>query len=83
MGRCVKHGGEIVGTTFLAEGGLRQRVMFGLGRRTGHVSPTASAADIERWLGDAGFERVDVSPRRGFAHFHGLKGGSAQADAAV
>lgn len=73
MGRCVKPGGEIVGTTFLADGGRRQQLMFGLGSRTGHVAPTASAEDLERWLADAGFEQVKVSPRRGFAHFRGRK----------
>jgi hypothetical protein len=73
MGRCVKPGGELVGTAFLADGGLRQRMMFGIGSRTGHVAPTASAADLERWLGQAGFEAVDVQPRRGFAHFRGRK----------
>jgi ubiquinone/menaquinone biosynthesis C-methylase UbiE len=80
MGRCVKPGGEIVGTTFLADGGLRQTLVFGLGSRTGHVAPTATASDLERWLGDAGFEAVEVQPRRGFAHFRGRKEQAAAAD---
>jgi hypothetical protein len=48
-------------------------MMFGIGGRTGHVAPTASAADLEHWLAQAGFEAIEVSPRRGFAHFRARK----------
>ena len=44
-----------------------------MARARGHVAPTATAADLECWLVQAGFEAVEVSPRSGFAHFPGRK----------
>lgn len=73
FGRCVRSGGELWGTAFLADGGRRQRLVFGLGRLTGHVAPSGTAEDLERWLGDAGFSEIEINPRRGFVVFRGRK----------
>ena len=47
LARCLKPGGELIGTTFVADGGRRQRLLFGLGARSGHPftppPPTSSA----------------------------------------
>ncbi len=73
IARCLRPGGEIVGSTFVSDGALRQRLIFGLGRRTGHVAPAGTSGDLERWLGDAGFEAVEVLSRSGFALFSARK----------
>jgi ubiquinone/menaquinone biosynthesis C-methylase UbiE len=70
--RCLKPGGTLIGTSFVAEGALRQRVLFALGSRRGHARPP-SADDLVRWLEGAGIEDVVVAPRRGFVAFRGSK----------
>lgn len=72
LARCLKPGGELIGTTFVAEGGRRQRLLFGLGARSGHPLPPA-AAGVERWLADAGLEGATLAPRSGFVAFRGRK----------
>jgi ubiquinone/menaquinone biosynthesis C-methylase UbiE len=65
IARCLKPGGELVGTTFLREGSRRQRMLFALGHRQGHALPPRRE-DLHRWLLDAGFEGVKVQPESGF-----------------
>ena len=71
--RCLRPGGRIVGTTFLAGGSRRKRLLFALGARTGHASPDGRVADLERWLADAGITDVDVSGGEAFVLFSGRK----------
>lgn len=72
MGRCLKSGGELVGTSFLAEGSRRHRALFAAGSRRGHALPPRRD-DLCRWLEEAGIESVMVRPDRGFAVFRGRK----------
>jgi ubiquinone/menaquinone biosynthesis C-methylase UbiE len=72
IGRCLKPGGRLIGTTFLREGSRRQRMLFGIGHRQGHALPPR-AADLERWLREAGIEQPELRPREGFAVFAGRK----------
>ena len=65
LARCVRPGGRLAGSTFLADGSLRQRAIFGAGYVTGHVAPTGTAADLERWLSTVGLIGVEIAPRRG------------------
>jgi SAM-dependent methyltransferase len=73
MARCLRPGGEIVGTTFLAGGRRRKQLLFAMGERTGHASPHGNAAELERWLGDAGFTEIDISGDNAFVLFAGRK----------
>jgi ubiquinone/menaquinone biosynthesis C-methylase UbiE len=70
--RCLKPGGELVGTTFLREGSRRQRMLFGIGHRQGHALPPRRC-DLRRWLLEAGIESPEIRPERGFAVFGGRK----------
>lgn len=72
IARCLKPGGELVGTTFLAEGSRRQRALFEVGRRRGHAAP-APLTDLRRWLTDAGIVELTIEPEEGFAIFQGRK----------
>jgi SAM-dependent methyltransferase len=74
FGRCLRSGGELWGTAFLTEGSRRQRLVFGLGRLTGHVAPSATADDLELWLADAGFAEIEIDRRGGFVLFRARKG---------
>jgi len=72
IGRCLKPGGELVGTSLLAEGSQRQRTLFGIGRRLGYPTPP-SGHDVRRWLTTAGIAEPTIEPERGFAVFRGRK----------
>jgi ubiquinone/menaquinone biosynthesis C-methylase UbiE len=73
LARCLRPGGRLAGSTFLADGGLRQRAIFGLGYVTGHVAPTGTARDLERWLSATGLTGVEIAPRRGLVLFAASK----------
>ena len=70
--RCLKPGGELVGTTFVRDGSWRQRKLFELGHRSGHALPPRSA-DLVSWLQAGGIEQPRIEPRRGFAVFRGRR----------
>lgn len=72
IARCLKPGGEAIGTTFLTEGSWRARKLFEAGGRKGHAIPP-SRGDVLRWLADAGLEEPTVGPQRGFADFRARK----------
>jgi ubiquinone/menaquinone biosynthesis C-methylase UbiE len=72
LARCLKPGGELVGTTFLAEGSRRQQALFELDRRGGNPSPPRRE-DLRDWLDKAGIVEVAIEPERGFAVFRGRK----------
>jgi ubiquinone/menaquinone biosynthesis C-methylase UbiE len=71
LARCLKPGGELVGTTFLAEGSRRQQALFELERRRGNPAPPRRE-DLRDWLAQAGITAV-IEPQRGFAVFRGHK----------
>jgi len=73
LGRVVKVGGRLAGSSFVVPGTLRQRVIFGLGARTGHAAPCVTEADLHRWLRDAGFVDLRCDAQNGFAVFGAVK----------
>jgi SAM-dependent methyltransferase len=68
--RCLKPGGELVGTTFVREGGWRQRKLFEVGSRSGHALPPPLQS-LRAWLEQAGLEDLALEPQRGFIAFRG------------
>ena len=72
LARCLKPGGELVGTTFLAEASRRQHVLFELERRRGNPTPP-HRNDLRDWLQTAGLNDAVIEPRPGFAVFRGRK----------
>jgi SAM-dependent methyltransferase len=75
LARCLKPGGRLVGTTFLAGGSWRSRALLGVNARKGHLLPPARE-DLVRWLTDAGIEDAQVGPQPGFATFGGRRADS-------
>jgi ubiquinone/menaquinone biosynthesis C-methylase UbiE len=72
IARCLKPGGRLVGTTFLAGESRRADRLFGLGARSGHPLPPRRE-DLLGWLGTAGLEEPSVGSRPGFAEFEARK----------
>jgi ubiquinone/menaquinone biosynthesis C-methylase UbiE len=73
--RCLRPGGELVGTTFLCEGTRRQRWFFDSGRKRGIPGPDFTSRDLRDWLATLGIDEVRVEPDAGFAFFSGTKTG--------
>jgi SAM-dependent methyltransferase len=71
--RCLKPGGELIGSTFLAEGSRRQRMLFRHGNERGINGPCSTPADLRRELEAGGILDATVEPERGFALFRGRK----------
>jgi len=72
IARCLKPGGQLIGTSFFADAGRRARAIFAAGRRRGHPVPP-SRGDLRSWLETAGFDNPVIGPQRGFAVFGGHK----------
>lgn len=73
IARCLKPGGELIGSAFVAEGSRRQRLLLGHGERTGQNGRLGTTAELRGWLRDAGIEDVTIGPERGFAVFRGRR----------
>lgn len=72
MARCLRPGGELIGTTFLADASRRARALFRAGSLRGHPLPP-SRQHLRGWLEAAGFERATIGPQFGFTAFGGRK----------
>jgi ubiquinone/menaquinone biosynthesis C-methylase UbiE len=72
MARCLKPGGQLIGTTFFSDASRRARAIFKAGSYQGHPLPPRRG-DLRAWLEEAGFERLSVGPQVGFAAFSAHK----------
>jgi SAM-dependent methyltransferase len=72
MARCLKPGGELIGTSFFSDASRRARALFKAGSYSGHPLPPRRE-DLRAWLGAAGFDRPTIGPQAGFAAFGGRK----------
>lgn len=75
MARCLKPGGQLIGTTFFSDASRRARALFKLGSYRGHPLPP-NREDLRTWLETAGFEQSVIGPQAGFATFGGRKSAS-------
>jgi SAM-dependent methyltransferase len=65
MARCLRPGGRLLGSTFLAEGCRRQRWLL----RAEDFGRTGTAGDLRRWLRECGLADVSVDRDDGLAVF--------------
>jgi ubiquinone/menaquinone biosynthesis C-methylase UbiE len=72
IARCLKPGGRLIGTTFIADGTRRARALFAMSARRGHPIPP-SREDLGRWFTQAGIADLEICPQHGFAAFSGHK----------
>ncbi|HEU4736445.1 MAG TPA: methyltransferase domain-containing protein [Solirubrobacterales bacterium] len=72
MARCLKPGGQLIGTTFFSDASRRARALFRAGSYSGHPLPP-HREDLRAWL-ELHFEQPTIGPQLGFAAFGGRKG---------
>jgi len=72
IARCLKPGGQLIGTSFFSDASRRARAIFAAGSRRGHPTPP-NREDLRSWLEAAGLEQPMIGPQRGFATFGGRK----------
>jgi ubiquinone/menaquinone biosynthesis C-methylase UbiE len=72
IARCLKPGGQLIGTSFFSDASRRARAIFGAGSRRGHPLPPSREA-LRGWLEAASFEQLTIGPQAGFAVFEGRK----------
>jgi ubiquinone/menaquinone biosynthesis C-methylase UbiE len=65
MARCLRPGGHLLGSTFLAQGSRRQRLLL----RNDDFGSTGSAKDLRDWLQAAGFTDVSIDREDGLPVF--------------
>jgi len=71
--RCLRPGGELVGSTFLADGSRRQRLLLGHGERSGGNGALGTCRDLRGWLEEGGVLEVAIERDRGFTVFRGRR----------
>jgi ubiquinone/menaquinone biosynthesis C-methylase UbiE len=75
MARCLRPGGQLIGTTFFSDASRRARALFKAGSCRGHPLPP-SREDLCGWLEAAGFDEPTIGPQAGFATFGGRRSAS-------
>jgi SAM-dependent methyltransferase len=73
MARCLRPGGRLHGSTFLAQGSRRQRFLL----RNDDFGSAGSAEDLRLWLHNAGLTDVSIDRNDGLAVFSGTRPQSA------
>ena len=78
MGRVTQSGGVLTGSAMLnipplARGGLRTLPVRRVGRLSGLLGPSATAAEVRRWLGEAGFAEVTLEMSGAVGYFRGVR----------
>ena len=68
IARCLRPGGRLVGDSAFRGAAPRYDRLIDLYRSRGVFGQVGTLADVERWLGDAGFEELDVVPSGAIAH---------------
>ena len=63
IARVLKRGGEVVGSTFVADGSRRQRFLFRQGEKRGSSPPLRSSGEVASGLRNAGLVDVTVEGR--------------------
>ncbi len=74
VARCLKPGGRLEGTVFLADSGPRYLPLRAAARLMGVLGPSGGVADVQRWLRDAGFTPVSVQRMGALARFSARRG---------
>lgn len=69
IGRCLKPGGELVGSTFLLSGSRRQRFLMRRGQQRGEFGVSGTSEDLRSWLSAAAFTDISIDRNDEFAVF--------------
>jgi SAM-dependent methyltransferase len=77
MARCLRPGGRLLGSTFLAEGSRRQRFLL----RNDDFGSVGSVEDLRLWLRDAGLTEISIDRNDGLVVFSATRPQSARPSA--
>ncbi|GIH75018.1 class I SAM-dependent methyltransferase [Planobispora longispora] len=69
MGRVLRPGGRLRGTSIVRGGGLRQDAIISLFRRVGAFGTVGTAQELSSWLSAGGFDDIDVDRDGAVAFF--------------
>jgi ubiquinone/menaquinone biosynthesis C-methylase UbiE len=69
MARCLRPGGRLIGSTFVADGSRRQRLLL----RNEDFGTTGSAADLREWVRQAGLTEVTLDREDGLVVFSAMR----------
>jgi SAM-dependent methyltransferase len=78
MGRVTQVGGVLTGSALLnvpplSRGGLRTVPVRQVGRLAGLLGPSATAAEVRTWMGEAGFADVTLEMSGAMGYFRGVR----------
>jgi ubiquinone/menaquinone biosynthesis C-methylase UbiE len=78
MGRVTHEGGVLTGSALLnapllSRGGLRTLPVRRIGRFSGLLGPSATKAEVRRWLAEAGFAEITLEMSGAIGYFRGVK----------
>lgn len=68
LARCLRPGGRLIGTTFVAEMRPRGRRMFAAGARRGHAFPPRRD-QLHGWMSAAGLRDIEIGGQLGLVTF--------------
>jgi ubiquinone/menaquinone biosynthesis C-methylase UbiE len=79
LGRVTTTGGVLTGSAVLNPtrvdlAAIRVRPILTVGRFSGLLGPSATAAEVRAWLGEAGFAEVTLEMSGAIGYFRGVKG---------
>lgn len=79
IARCLKPGGELVGSMFLLDGSRRQRFLMRRGLQRGEFGVSGTSEDLRTWLKAAAFTNISIDRDDGFAVFSAMRDGTLSA----
>jgi SAM-dependent methyltransferase len=74
LARVTRSGGQLRASWYRTDGGVRHRHGIVIGRASGLVGPSASTAEVERWLTESGFEDVRLTTSGALAYVRAVRG---------
>ncbi len=72
IARCLRPGGQVIGTAFFSGGSRRARWIFAAGNRQGHALPP-DRGELIKWLASAGLTESEIGTQPTFAAFSARK----------
>lgn len=75
--RVLRPGGMLIGSSLRADAGVRGQVALRIGRAAGLLGPSATQAQLQQWLREAGCEQIEFRRSGEMSYFRCLKAATA------
>ncbi|RNL62213.1 SAM-dependent methyltransferase [Nocardioides marmoriginsengisoli] len=73
MGRVTHAGGVLTGSALLNDTGLRTLPIRQVGRLSGLLGPSATRAEVQEWMAEAGYTDITLTMSGAIGYFRGIK----------